>query len=103
MKAHDVLFDDDACTVIRTSNGRPLPVPVAGDTENVASVISEGGSQTSVDIDATGHAVLGAYSYSAPRLVVSLEAFDDLEVVLPLLVCSSSSLQTGWRVVSMLT
>src|SRR4029077_12191388 len=53
LKAHDVLFDDDACTVIRTSNGSPLPVPVAGDTENVAQVIAEAGSQTSVDIDST--------------------------------------------------
>jgi HK97 family phage major capsid protein len=79
MKAHDVLFDDESATVIRSSNGRPLPVPIAGDIENVASVIGEGGSQTSVDIDTTGHAVLGAYSYSTPRLVVSLEAFQDLE------------------------
>jgi HK97 family phage major capsid protein len=82
MKAHDVLFDDDACTVIRSTNGRPMPVPVAGDTENVASVVSEAGSQTSVDIDATGHVVLGAYSYSTPRFVVSQEAFQDLDSAL---------------------
>jgi len=79
LKAHDCLFDDDACTVIRTSNGSPLSVPVAGDTENVASVIGEASSSSSVDINSTGHAVLGAYSYSTPRFVVSFEAFEDLD------------------------
>jgi HK97 family phage major capsid protein len=79
MKAHDVLFDDDAVTMIRTSTGAPLPVPIAGDTENVASVLGEALSQSSVDIDSTSHAVLGAYSYKTPRFTVSLEAFDDLE------------------------
>jgi len=79
LKANDFLFNEEDCTVIRSTNGRPLPVPVAGDTENVASVVSEAGSQTSVDIDATGHAVLGAYSYSTPRFVVSMEAFQDLD------------------------
>jgi HK97 family phage major capsid protein len=79
LKAHDVLFDDDACTVIRTTNGRVLRVPVAADTANVASVVSESGSESSVDIDSTGHAVLGAYTYRTPRFVVSLEAFDDLD------------------------
>ena len=79
LKAHDILFDDDACTVIHSSNGRPLPVPVAGDTEVVASVVTEAGTQTSVDIDTTGNVVLGAYSYSTPRMVTSLEAFQDLD------------------------
>jgi HK97 family phage major capsid protein len=79
MKAADCLLDEDSCTLIKSTNGRPLPVPVAGDTTVVASVISEAGSQTSVDIDSTGHVVLGAYSYSTPRFVASLEAFDDLE------------------------
>jgi HK97 family phage major capsid protein len=79
MKASDCLLDEDSCTLIKSSNGRPLPVPVAGDTTVVASVISEAGSQTSVDIDSTGNVVLGAYSYSTPRFICSLEAFDDLE------------------------
>lgn len=79
MKAHDALFDDDACTVIHSTNGRPMTIPLAADTENVASVVSEAGNQTSVDIDTTGQAVLGAYSYSTPRFVASLESFQDLE------------------------
>ncbi len=79
MKAHDVLFDEDSVTFIKSTNGRPLPVPVAGDVENVASVIGEAGSQTTVDIASTNHAVLGAYSYATHRYVASLEAFEDLE------------------------
>jgi HK97 family phage major capsid protein len=79
MKSHDPLFDEADVTLIKSTNGWPLPVPVADDTENVASVVSEAGSQTIVDIDATGHAVLGAYSYSTPRFVVSMEAFQDLD------------------------
>lgn len=79
MKAHDALFDPENVTFISSTNGRPLPVPTYDDTENVASVVSEAGSQTSVDIDATSQAVLAAYSYSTPRFVASLEAFDDIE------------------------
>jgi HK97 family phage major capsid protein len=79
MKAHDALFDPENVTFISSTNGRPLPVPTYDDTEIVASVVSEAGSQTSVDIDATNQAVLGAYSYSTPRFVCSLEAFDDTE------------------------
>jgi HK97 family phage major capsid protein len=79
LKAHDALFDPENVTFISSTNGRPLPVPTFDDTENVASVVSEAGSQTSVDIDATGQAVLGAYSYRTPRFVCSLEAFDDIE------------------------
>ncbi len=85
MKQHDALFDEDAVTFIRSTNGRPLPIPVAGDTEVVASVVSENGSQSSVDIDSTGHVVLGAYSYSTPRFVASLESFEDLEGTLSVL------------------
>ncbi len=79
MKAADALLDEDSVTLIRSTNGRPLPIPVASDVENNASVIAEGGSQTSVDIDSTGHVELGAYSYSSRRFVASMESFDDLE------------------------
>src|SRR6266853_1120410 len=36
---YDVLFDEATCTVIKTTNGRPMTVPVAGDVEVVASVL----------------------------------------------------------------
>jgi HK97 family phage major capsid protein len=82
LKAHDVLFDEDSVTMIRTANGAPLPVPVAGDTEIVASVLSESSADSITDIDSTGHAVLGAYTYRSPRFVASLEAFDDVDAAL---------------------
>jgi HK97 family phage major capsid protein len=78
LKAHDCLFDEDCCTLIKTTNGRPLPIPLASDTGSPASVVSEAGSQTSVDFDSTSHAVLGAYSYASRRFVASQEAFQDL-------------------------
>jgi HK97 family phage major capsid protein len=82
LRAHDALYDDDAVTVIKSTNGRPLPVPLAGDTTEVASVISEGASESVVDIDHTRQEVLGAYTYRTPRFVTSLEAFEDMESTL---------------------
>jgi HK97 family phage major capsid protein len=82
MAQHDVLFNPEDCTVIKSTNGRPISVPTAGDIENVASLISEAGSQTSVDIDTTGGATLGANSYSTPRFVLSMESFQDLDASL---------------------
>ncbi len=78
MAAHDFLFDPESVTFLRTDNGRPLPVPVAGDIENVATLTSEAGSLTSTDISSINHVTLGAYSFSSPRFVVSLEAEQDL-------------------------
>jgi HK97 family phage major capsid protein len=79
LKAHDAVYDEDAVTVIKSTNGRVLPVPVANDTNEVATVIAEGTQDSIVDLDSTGHAVLGAYTYRSPRFVVSREAFEDME------------------------
>lgn len=79
LKAHDAVYDEDAVTVIKSTNGRPLPVPTANDTDEVATVIAEGTQDSIVDLDSTGHAVLGAYTYRSPRFVVSREAFEDME------------------------
>ncbi|HEY2120821.1 MAG TPA: phage major capsid protein [Candidatus Acidoferrum sp.] len=79
MAAHDVLFDDDACTVLKTTNGRVTTVPLIGDIENVATVVGEAGTQTPTDISATGQAILTAYSYKTPRFVASLESFQDVD------------------------
>jgi len=85
MKAHDALFDENSgVTFIRSTNGRPLPVPVAGDTESTAVIVGEAGSQSSVDIDSTEHVVLGANSYASDRFVASMEAFQDVEQSLSL-------------------
>jgi HK97 family phage major capsid protein len=79
LKAHDALFDEDAVTVIKSKTGAPFAVPLASDTEHTASVVSEAGSQSSVDFDSTSHATLGAYSYATDRYVVSSESFQDLD------------------------
>jgi HK97 family phage major capsid protein len=79
LAAHDVLFDEDACTVIKTMNGRVMTVPVAGDIQIVADIVGEGGAQSSVDCDSTDHLKLGVYTYATPRHVESIEAFQDLD------------------------
>lgn len=78
MKQHDALFDEDAVTLIKSTNSAPLPIPTPSDVENVASVVAEGGSQSEVDIAVPSHVVLGGYSYKTPRYQVSLEAMQDL-------------------------
>jgi HK97 family phage major capsid protein len=75
----DALFDENSVTLIRSSNGRPITVPVLGDIENVATIVGEAGSQTSTDIASTGQGVLGAYSYKTPRMVFSIESFQDID------------------------
>ena len=79
LKAHDPLFDEDACTVINATNGRVTTIPTVGDIEAVASVVAEAGSQTETDITVPGQAVLGTYAYKTPRWTISLEAFEDLQ------------------------
>ena len=38
LAAHDALYDPENVTFIASTNGRPLPVPTAGDIENVAAI-----------------------------------------------------------------
>jgi HK97 family phage major capsid protein len=79
LKAHDALFDPDVVTLVRTTHGRVISMPLADDTGEVATVVGEAGSQSSVDLGATGEVALPVFSYSTPRFVLSLEAADDLE------------------------
>lgn len=76
--AHDPLFDADSVTLIKTSHGRVLPIPVVGDIEVVAGIVGEGGSQSSVDFNTTGHAPLGVFTYNSKRVVISMEAMQDV-------------------------
>jgi HK97 family phage major capsid protein len=83
--AHDPLFDEDAVTLIKTSNGRVLPMPVIGDIEVVAGIAGEAGSQSSVDFSSTGHAPLAVYTYNSKRVVISLEALQDVSGALSII------------------
>ena len=49
LKVHSPLFDDEFCTVVRTSHGRPIQVGYVADTDNVAVKINEGSSATEAD------------------------------------------------------
>ena len=78
LAARDILFDEADCTVLRTSNGAPIAVPVLGDIEVVASVAGEGSSRSESAISSTDHAKLNTYTYDSKRWVVSLESVQDL-------------------------
>lgn len=41
--------------------------------------MGEAGNQTSTEISTTGQGVLGAYSYKTPRIVFSIESFQDID------------------------
>ena len=79
MKTSDPVMSDDDVTLIKSTNGRPITVPTLADINNVASVIGESSSDSSVDIENVGQAVVGAYSYRTPRFTASLESFQDLD------------------------
>jgi HK97 family phage major capsid protein len=85
LSAHDVLFDDDSVTLIRDTNGRPLPIPTIGDIEVVAGIVGEGGSQTSVDFSDPGQATVGVYTYNSKRVVISMEAMQDASATLSMI------------------
>ncbi len=79
MAAHDFLFNEDDVTLIKTTTGAPMSIPVAGDIENVASVSGENpGTISAVNISAPGQVTLGAYSYQTPLFIASLEVMQDL-------------------------
>jgi HK97 family phage major capsid protein len=79
MAAHDVLFNEEDCTVIKTENGRVLPIPLLGDIEKVARVVSESSARTISSIADINHAPLGVYTYDSGRWPVSIEAVQDLQ------------------------
>jgi HK97 family phage major capsid protein len=83
--AHDPLFNEDSVTLIKTSHGRILPIPVVGDIEVVADIVGEGNAQSSVDFSATGHAPLGVFTYNSKRVVISLEAMQDVSGALSII------------------
>lgn len=78
LKAHDCLFDEDTVTLIKTTNGRVLPIPTGSNTEHTAAVVAEAGSRTPVDINSLSHVVLAAYTYSSDQYYVSQEALQDV-------------------------
>jgi hypothetical protein len=83
MAAHDAFLDEDAVSMLNTTNGRVILIPTFGDIENVAQVIGESTSNTSsqANIAAPGHASVAAYSYRSPLWPLSIEAMQDVEAM----------------------
>lgn len=79
MKAHDFLYDEDSVTLLKTTSGLPMQVPVAGDTEQVAAVTSEAGPRSAINIQAPSGVSLASYSYASPYQFMSIECFQDLD------------------------
>ena len=79
MKASDPVMSDDDVTLVQSTNGRVLTVPILGDIANVALVIGESSADSSVDIGDVGQASVGAYTYRTPRFTCSIESFQDVE------------------------
>jgi HK97 family phage major capsid protein len=80
MAQHDALFDDDACTVIHSTDAKPYPIPVFDDLSNEAVQVNEAQTQalgSQVNVGNPGHVVLGAYSYITPVHYFSLEVYQD--------------------------
>lgn len=83
MAAHDALFDEDAVTVMKSTNGRVTQIPTYGDIENVAVVVDESGDTSSNEhlIAAPGQVDSAVYSYRSPLWRVSIEAMQDAEMM----------------------
>ncbi|MGB2679462.1 MAG: phage major capsid protein [Candidatus Acidiferrum sp.] len=79
LAAHDGLFDEANVTLIKSTNGRPLPVPIASDVQEVADLLLESYDGGRQNIYSENQTVLGAYSFSSPRFIISLEAIQDME------------------------
>lgn len=79
-KNTDALFNPDVVTFIQTDNARPSQVPLMGDTENVATLISEAGTTTETDIWSTSGAMIGGYAFRSPVFHASIEAFQDVQI-----------------------
>lgn len=80
MAQHSPLFDPDNVTYIDSEDGAPLQVPYFSDIENVATVIGEAvddsGAGTGISNVAGTHIV--TYNYRTPRILISLEADQDV-------------------------
>ncbi|OLC29921.1 MAG: hypothetical protein AUH28_16320 [Acidobacteria bacterium 13_1_40CM_56_16] len=79
LKVHSPLFDDEFCTVVRTSHGRPIQVGYVADTDNVAAKINEGSSATEADPN-TGGVMVFVDAYRTPMFKASREALEDVDL-----------------------
>jgi HK97 family phage major capsid protein len=85
MAAHDAFLDEDAVSMLDSTNGRVTTIPTYGDIENVATAVAEAADQGTAPaapvISAPGHAVSAVYKYPSKLHGVSFEAFQDAEAM----------------------
>lgn len=66
--------------VVPSSNGIAYPIPTLNDTNNKATIISEGATVSAPTDPTTGNVTLNAFKYSTGPLCVSLEMLQDSQV-----------------------
>ncbi|MFZ0978394.1 MAG: phage major capsid protein [Candidatus Acidiferrales bacterium] len=82
LKQHDQIFDDQFSTIIETSTGANMPVPVLDDVSASAVQISETTAPTEVDLG-FGVSQLGAFTFRSGLIAISLELIQDSGVPWP--------------------
>lgn len=75
-KYYAPLTEPGIFTVIKTSSGNVLPFPTSNDTNQVATIVGEGGAVTEEDVNAN-HVLLGAYKLSSGVVKASIELLQD--------------------------
>ena len=75
MKAYDPLFD--VASVIQSTNGASMLVPLVDDTGNAATVVAEAGQESETDPTTAGVQVPTASTYRTNLVKVSLELLQD--------------------------
>ncbi len=66
-------------TVLRTADGRPLPIPTTNDTANVGVILAENTGASDQDVT-FGQIILNAYKFSSDIIKVSQEFIDDASI-----------------------
>lgn len=75
-------------TVLKTETGQNLPYPTVDDTANVATIVSEAGAVSAVDMS-TNYVTLGSYKLNSGEVPLSLELIRDSSVPIEDLVVRS--------------
>ena len=67
-------------TIIRSADGRPLPMPTDNDTGNKGQLLGEGSEESNFTDPTLGEVILSAFKYSSKFIRVSIEFLADTSV-----------------------
>jgi HK97 family phage major capsid protein len=82
MGEHDPLYDvDGPCTVLQSTNGHAVQIPVWDDIVNLGSQVGEGSDTTGdqINLGNPNAVTLGVHNFRSPVHTVSMEADQDIE------------------------